>query len=111
MTQERRRAMAELGRFLEGIPVVMATSVGADDLLRSRPMLLERLDDAGRLLFLTHLSSHKVREIDRDARVSVAFVGSNPERYGSISGRGTVTRERGSQGGQGSQSGQGGSNR
>jgi general stress protein 26 len=56
-------------------------------------MLLERLDDAGRLLFLTHLSSHKVREIDRDARVSVAFVGSNPERYVSISGRGTVTRD------------------
>ena len=56
-------------------------------------MLLERLDDAGRLFFLTHLSSHKVREIDHDPRVNVAFVGSNPERYVSISGRGTVTRD------------------
>jgi general stress protein 26 len=93
MTRERRRAFAELGRLLDGIPVVMVTSVGADNFLRSRPMLLERLDDAGRLLFLTHLSSYKVREIEHHARVNVAFVGSNPERYVSISGRGTVTRD------------------
>jgi len=93
MTEERRRAMAELGRLLDGIPVVMVTSVCADDFLRTRPMLLERLDDAGRLFFLTHLSSHSVREIDHDPRVNVAFVGSNPERYVSISGRGTVSRD------------------
>ena len=93
MTEERRRAMAELGRLLDGIQVVMVTSVSADDFLRTRPMLLERLDDAGRLFFLTHLSSHKVREIDHDPRVNVAFVGSNPERYVSISGRGTVSRD------------------
>ena len=41
--------------------------------LRCRPMLLERLDEDGTLLFLTHLSSQKVEELSRDPRVNLAF--------------------------------------
>ena len=45
------------------------------------------------LTFLTHLSSEKVREIARDARVNVAFVSDNGDRYVSVSGVATATHD------------------
>ena len=90
---DRARALAELTRLIEGIGVVMVTTHAEDDLLRSRPMLLERLEPDGSLTFLTHLSSQKVSEVDRDPRVNVAFVGDRGDRYVSVSGRGTATHD------------------
>ena len=53
------RARAELERLIDGITVAMLTTVAADGALRSRPLLLERLQPDGSLTFLTHLSSQK----------------------------------------------------
>src|SRR5205823_3227903 len=50
-------------------------------------------DGDGTLLFLTHLSSQKVQEVEHDGRVNVAFVGSDPERYVSVSGAATISRD------------------
>jgi len=52
---DRAKALAELTRLIDGIGVVMVTTHADDDLLRSRPMLLERLEPEGSLTFLTHL--------------------------------------------------------
>ena len=90
---DRATALAELARLIEGIPVAMVTTRSDDDLLGSRPMLLERLEADGSLTFLTHLSSQKVHEVVRDPRVNVAFVGENGDRYVSISGGAEVTHD------------------
>ena len=71
----------------------MVTTVAADGVLRSRPLLLERLQPDGSLTFLTHLSSQKVAELAGDARVNVAFVGAKGDRYVSVSGTGTIVHD------------------
>jgi general stress protein 26 len=90
---DRAHALAELARLIDGIPVAMVTSRADDDMLGSRPMLLERLDPAGTLTFLTHLSSQKVHEVARDPRVNVAFVGSKGDHYVSVSGTAAVVHD------------------
>jgi general stress protein 26 len=89
---DRASALAELARLIDGIPVAMVTSRADDDMLGSRPMLLERLE-AGALTFLTHLSSEKVHDVARDPRVNVAFVGAKGDHYISVSGTATVTHD------------------
>jgi general stress protein 26 len=89
----RRRAHAELSRLVDGIGVVMMTTVAADGALRSRPLLLESLEPDGSLVFLTHLSSQKVGELSHDQRVNVAFVSEKGDRYISVSGSGTATHD------------------
>jgi general stress protein 26 len=72
------------------------TTIAADDRLRSRPMLLERADGMGSaatLTFLTHRSSQKAEEVERDARVNVAFVSDKGDRYVSVSGRAALVHD------------------
>jgi general stress protein 26 len=90
---DRKRALAELARLIDGIPVAMVTMRSDDDSLGSRPMLLERLEPDGSLTFLTHLSSPKVADIHRDPRVNAAFVSDTGDRYVSVSGVATVTHD------------------
>jgi general stress protein 26 len=90
---DRERAIAELQRLIDGIPVALVTTIAADEMLRCRPMLLERLDGDATLVFLTHLSSQKTAEVRRDARVNVAFQSDDGKRYVSVSGRATVAHD------------------
>ena len=87
------RNVAEFRRIIDGIPVVMVTTVADDDLFRSRPMLLERVEDDGSIVLLTHVSSQKVRELERDPRVNVTFVDDKGTRYVYAKGLGRVARD------------------
>ncbi len=90
---DRANALAELARLVDGIGVVMLTTLAAGGALRSRPLLLERLEPDGSLTFLTHLSSQKVAEVGDDPRVNVAFVGDKGDRYVSVSGTATAVHD------------------
>jgi general stress protein 26 len=90
---DRARALADLQRLIDGIPVAMVTTVATDGALRCRPMLLERLDPQVTLVFLTHLSSQKVDEARRDPRVNVAFVSPKGDRYVSVSGTASILHD------------------
>jgi general stress protein 26 len=90
---DRERAVAELRRLIDGIPVAMVTTVATDDALHARPMLLERLESDATLVFLTHLSSQKTSDVTRDARVNIAFVSDKGDRYVSISGTARITHD------------------
>ena len=79
--------------MIDGITVAMVTTVADDDLFRSRPMLLERLEDDGSLVLLTHVSSQKVHELRRDPRVNVTFVDDKGTRYVYATGTGRVARD------------------
>jgi general stress protein 26 len=89
----RDRAIVELQRRIEGIPVAMVTTIAPDDVLRCRPMLLERLQNDATLVFLTHLSSQKVDDIRRDPRVNAAFQSDRGDRYVSVGGTATVVHD------------------
>jgi general stress protein 26 len=90
---DRARAVADLRQRIDGIPVAMVTTIAPDDVLRSRPMLLERLEPDATLIFLTHLSSQKVGDVHHDPRVNVAFVSEKGDRYVSVGGTGTVVHD------------------
>ena len=90
---DQDRAVAELRRLIDGIPVAMVTTVATDDALHARPMLLERVDRDASLVFLTHLSSQKTTDVHRDPRVNVTFISDKGDRYVSVSGRASVTHD------------------
>src|SRR5436853_2740173 len=90
---DRARALAELRRRIDGIPVAMVTTIAPDDVLRCRPMLVERIDDDATITFLTHLSSPKVDDVHHDPRVNVAFASEKGDRYLSIGGTATVAHD------------------
>src|SRR5579862_7854015 len=87
------RALAELRHRIEGIAIAMVTTIAPDDVLRCRPMLLERLEPEATLVFLTHRSSQKVDDVRHDPRVNAAFVGDRGDRYVSIGGAATVVHD------------------
>src|SRR4051794_14749859 len=90
--RSHERTIAQLGRMISGLSVATVTTVAGDS-LRSRPMLLVKMERDGTLLFLTHLSSHKAQEIDRDERVNVSFAAPAGDRYVSVSGRGSIVHD------------------
>jgi general stress protein 26 len=87
------RLLEEFARLVDGISVVMVTTVAGGETLRSRPMLVERVTPDGTITFLTHLSSQKVDELHGDPRVNVAFVSPDGDRYLSVAGIGAVARD------------------
>jgi general stress protein 26 len=89
----RDRAIAELQRLIDGIPVAMVTTVATDEALHSRPMLLEHVEPNATLVFLTHLSSQKTRDVQRDPRVNITFVSGKGDRYVSVSGTARISHD------------------
>jgi general stress protein 26 len=90
---DHARALAELRRRIDGIPVAMVTTIAPEDVLRCRPMLFERLESDATLTFLTHLSSQKVDDVHHDPRVNVAFVSGKGDRYVSVGGTATIVHD------------------
>jgi general stress protein 26 len=90
---DRDRAIAELKRRIEGIPVAMVTTIAPDDVLRCRPMLVERVEPDATIVFLTHLSSQKVDDVRRDPRVNAAFQSDKGDCYVSVGGTATVVHD------------------
>lgn len=90
---DRDRAIAELQRRIEGIPVAMVTTIAPDDVLRCRPMLVERVERDATIVFLTHLSSQKVDDVRRDCRVNAAFQSDKGDCYVSVGGTATVVHD------------------
>jgi general stress protein 26 len=90
---DRAAAVADLRRRIEGIPVAMVTTIAPDGVLHCRPMLVERLEDDATLVFLTHLSSSKVDDVTRDARVNASLVSDKGDCYVSVGGTATVVHD------------------
>jgi general stress protein 26 len=71
----------------------MVTTIAPDDVLRCRPMLVERLQPDATLVFLTHLSSQKTGDIRHDPRVNIAFQSDKGDGYVSVGGTATVVHD------------------
>ncbi|GAB4092116.1 pyridoxamine 5'-phosphate oxidase family protein [Flaviaesturariibacter terrae] len=59
-----------------------------------RPMSVQKIDEEGRLWFLSADDSHKNEELGRDNRVQLLFQGSAHSDFLSIEGRATVSRDK-----------------
>jgi general stress protein 26 len=76
MTQHDDR-QAKVRKIIEDSRLAMLTTIDADGRLVSKPMATQDVDFDGDVYFIAERSSHKVRNIERDPRVNVAYSGSS----------------------------------
>ena len=93
MTINRQEAITKLKDLLEGIDFCMLTTMSGGH-LRSRPMSTQKFDFDGDLWFFTSDKTHKVDEIEKDGRVNVADSQPDDNKYVSVSGTATVSKDR-----------------
>jgi general stress protein 26 len=84
----------KLAKLVEGIEYAMLTTTTDNGSLRSRPMATANREFDGRLWFFTDINAAKVFEVNREQHVNVSYADPSKNRYVSISGVATVTRDR-----------------
>lgn len=93
MANSRSDAVKKLGEMIEGIDFCMLTTIDGGH-LRSRPMSTQQFEFDGDLWFFTSDRTHKVEEIANDSRVCVAYAEPGSNRYVSVSGRASLSKDR-----------------
>ncbi|TZF91562.1 pyridoxamine 5'-phosphate oxidase family protein [Lysobacter lacus] len=91
---DRDENIRKLHELAKSMHVAMLTTRGEDGRLFSRPLGVQELEFDGDVWFATGLDSEKVREVEGDPQVNVAFASKDNGTYISISGRATVVRDR-----------------
>ncbi len=89
------QALQEEKKFhdvVEGFDSAMLVSRSLEGELRSRPMIIAKIEDNCTLWFITNLYSGKVDEYLEDPHVNVAMQGKT--QYISLSGHATIERNR-----------------
>ena len=85
---------AKLFAMIKDINIAMMTTAEADGTLHSRPMATQKPDADGSLWFFTGGHSGKVDDIEGERRVNLAYAKPESQRYVSVSGAGTIVRDR-----------------
>lgn len=93
MADSRSDAIKKLAEMIEGIDFCMLTTIDGGH-LRSRPMSTQEFEFDGDLWFFTSDDTHKVEEIAKDSRVCVAYAEPGNNRYVSVSGHATLSKDR-----------------
>ncbi|MFN7145344.1 MAG: pyridoxamine 5'-phosphate oxidase family protein, partial [Myxococcota bacterium] len=86
--------VAKLRNILGGGRVAMLTTADETGALRSRPMVVQEIDDEGNAWLVTDESSAKVHEVRNENHVNLAWLRPVLGRWLSVTGRATVSRDR-----------------
>ena len=87
--------LAKVRDMIKGIDIGMLTTMHESGTLRSRPMSVNgEVEFDGDLWFFTYGESPKVKEIEGDARVNVAFSDPKNQTYVSLSGTASLVRDK-----------------
>lgn len=92
---ESAQHVEKLKELVKDIEVSMLTSVHDDGSLRSRPMMLQQIDDNGHLWFFTNRDGQKFDAISHHAEVNVSFSEPAKEKFVSISGHAELLNDSG----------------
>lgn len=93
MEETREASIEKFKSLTEKIDFCMLTTINGGK-LRSRPMSTQEMDENGELWFFTSDETHKVDEIEKDNRVNVAYSAPNDNTYVSVSGSGSISKDR-----------------
>ncbi|MGB8507296.1 MAG: pyridoxamine 5'-phosphate oxidase family protein [Pyrinomonadaceae bacterium] len=91
---DRDESVRKLGELIKDIEFAMLTTAEADGTLRSRPMATQEVEFDGDIYFFTHAHSPKTDEIERERHVNVSYARPEANRYVSVSGRASLSRDR-----------------
>jgi general stress protein 26 len=84
---------AELLHKIRDIKFAMMTTEGEGRTLHSRPMATLEATESGAFWFFTGRSTLKVREIEHDTRVNLAYVSSDNETFVSVAGEAQIIED------------------
>jgi general stress protein 26 len=87
------RNIRRLRKLLTGLPVGMLTTQTLSGESRSRPMIVQDVDDSGWLWFLTDRSSRKACDLIQNPRASVVFQSPRGDRFVALQGTAIVIRD------------------
>ncbi len=85
---------AELLELLKKYDTAILTTVSPDGSLHSRPMAVQKAQPDMEIWFSAALDSTKVRDLEADPRVGLAFYESAGKGYVSVAGRVRLNRDR-----------------
>lgn len=92
--QAVQTAIAEIAILIKGTEVVMFTTRNAEGRLVSRPLAVRHVPFDGSAWFLTALGSRKLRDLEEDPRVNLAYVNASNGAYVSMEGRAQISVDR-----------------
>jgi general stress protein 26 len=87
----RQEAIDTLNRLISKIKIAMLTTVDADGNLHSRPMDTQQRDFDGDVWFFARATSEKVREIEQNPSVNVAY--SDGNNFVSLAGKARIVTD------------------
>ncbi|GAB2515662.1 pyridoxamine 5'-phosphate oxidase family protein [Lysobacter humi (ex Lee et al. 2017)] len=93
-TPDREAGLEKLRELIKGMHVAMLTTQAEDGRLLSRPLGTQGVERDGDLWFVTGFDSEKVREIEANPQVNVAYSSKDKNTYVSIAGLAGITRDR-----------------
>jgi general stress protein 26 len=94
MDKNENSDLQKLGELIKGIRIAMLTTVDDEGCLHSRPMANQDDGFDGTLWFFTDANSAKVHELARDRHVNLSYSDPGENRYVSVSGTASVSRDR-----------------
>ena len=84
----------KLAELIKDIDFAMFTTVNEDGRLLSRPMSTQEVEFDGDLWFITSVDTGKAEDIQREARVNVAYAKPEKQRFVSVSGTAVLVNDR-----------------
>jgi general stress protein 26 len=93
-THDRETSLRKLHEMIDDVEVAMLTGTAADGRLLSRPLHTMEVARDGSLWFATGYDSEKVREVEANPQVNVAYASRDKGIYVSVAGRASVVRDR-----------------
>lgn len=87
-------AFQKLQDLVRDIDIAMVTTVTPDGALRSRPMATREFTDGGEIWFFTADDSGKAADLAEEHAVNVSYSDPKKQRYVSITGNGSLIRDR-----------------
>lgn len=88
----RSEDVAKIAELVKGVRVAMLTHTDSRDRLVSHPMATQDVEWGGEVLFIDRRDSDKVRDLQRDPRVNLAYSGDST--WVSVSGTAEVVDDR-----------------
>jgi general stress protein 26 len=93
MINRTERRIRTLKRLLKGMSVAMLSTHTSGGEIRSRPLLVQEVDEQGWLWFLTDRSSRKVCELARSPETTVVFQSKHGNRFVAVHGTAFVVQD------------------
>ncbi len=91
---QQEHGRAALLELLKKYDTAILTTVSPDGSLHSRPMGMQKAEPDMDIWFASGLDSSKVRDLEADPRVNLAFYDTPGKGYVSVSGRVRLNRDR-----------------